>query len=117
MLDFGFDTRQASLGLLSLIVGNFCAIILWVVLEKAVTSSEEKLPGKVFQPEKRLYAGVIGGLLMCLAEIWFALAGRPGGSWVNLVATGIPLGCGAFALFLSTIAYIIDIYPAEVVAS
>ncbi|KEY81983.1 MFS polyamine transporter [Aspergillus fumigatus] len=99
MLDYGFGTRQASLGLLSLIVGNFCAIILWVVLEKAVTSSEEKLPGKVFQPEKRLYAGVIGGLLMCLAEIWFALAGRPGGSWVNLVATGIPLGCGAFALF------------------
>lgn len=70
MLDYGFGTRQASLGLLSLIVGNFCAIILWVVLEKAVTSSEEKLPGKVFQPEKRLYAGVIGGLLMCLAEIW-----------------------------------------------
>lgn len=70
MLDYGFGTRQASLGLLSLIVGNFCAIILWVVLEKAVTLSEEKLPGKVFQPEKRLYAGVIGGLLMCLAEIW-----------------------------------------------
>ncbi|RHZ62845.1 hypothetical protein CDV55_105833 [Aspergillus turcosus] len=117
MLDYGFDTRQASLGLLSQIVGNFCAIILWVVLEKAATSSEEKLPGKVFQPERHLYAGVIGGLLMCLAEIWFALAGRPGGTWVNLVATGIPLGCGAFALFLSTIAYIIDIYPAEVVAS
>ena len=70
MLDYGFDTRQASLGLLSQIVGNFCAIILWVVLEKAATSSEEKLPGKVFQPERHLYAGVIGGLLMCLAEIW-----------------------------------------------
>jgi hypothetical protein len=41
-----------------------------VVLEKAVTSSEEISPRKVFQPEKRLYAGAIGGLLMCLAEIW-----------------------------------------------
>lgn len=69
MLDYGFDKRQASLGLFSLIIGNFCAIILCVVLEKA-TSSEEKTPGKVFQPEKRLYAGVIGGLLMSLAEIW-----------------------------------------------
>ncbi|KAH1373607.1 hypothetical protein KXX22_007161, partial [Aspergillus fumigatus] len=69
MLDYGFDTRQASLGLLSQIIGNFCAIILWVVLEKAATSLEEKLPGKVFQPERHLYAGVIGGLLMCLAEI------------------------------------------------
>jgi MFS family permease len=70
MLDYGFDTRQASVSLLSLIVGNFCATILCVVLERAVTSSEEKSSGKVFQPEKRLYAGVIGGLLMCLAEIW-----------------------------------------------
>jgi hypothetical protein len=70
MLDYGFDTRQASLSLLSLIVGNFCATILCVVLERAVTSSEEKSLGKVFQPEKRLYAGVIGGFLMCLAEIW-----------------------------------------------
>lgn len=70
ILDFGFNTQQASLGLLSLIIGNFCVIILWVVLEKAVTLLEEKLPGKVFQPEKHLYVGVIGGLLMCLAEIW-----------------------------------------------
>ncbi|KAF4219056.1 hypothetical protein CNMCM5878_003911 [Aspergillus fumigatiaffinis] len=117
ILDYGFHTRQASLGLLSLMVGYFCAIILCVVLEIAMTSSEEKSPSKVLQPEKRLYAGVIGGLLMCLAEIWFALAARPGGSWVNLVATGIPLGCGVFALFLSAVAYIIDIYPAEAVAS
>jgi hypothetical protein len=70
ILDYGFDTRQASLGLLSLMVGYFCAIVLFVVLEKAVISSEEKSPSKVLQPEKRLYAGVIGGLLMCLAEIW-----------------------------------------------
>lgn len=70
MLDYEFDTRQASLGLLSLIVGNFCAIILCVALEKAVTSSKEESPDMIFQPEKRLYAGVIGALLMCLAEIW-----------------------------------------------
>jgi MFS family permease len=69
MLDYGFDKGQASLGLLSLIVGNFCAIILCVVVEKTI-SPEEKSPGKIIQPEKRLYAGVIGGLLMCLAEIW-----------------------------------------------
>jgi hypothetical protein len=38
-------------------------------VEKAI-SPEEKSPGRIIQPEKRLYAGVIGGLLMCLAEIW-----------------------------------------------
>ncbi|KAH8435421.1 putative MFS polyamine transporter [Aspergillus melleus] len=98
---YQFDAKKASLSLLSLVIGYFCAIIMCVHFDKRFcprngTGSMDHVP-----PEKRLYAGMVGSILMLLGEVWYALAARQGGHWAVVVAAGIPLGWGVFALFVS----------------
>ncbi|KAL6228655.1 major facilitator superfamily domain-containing protein [Aspergillus navahoensis] len=92
-MDYGFDTKHASL---CLIVGYFCALCLYI---------------------KRLYVATLGGFLLLVGEVWYAAGASRGGHWAILVSAGISLGCGVLALFLSSVTYITDIYSAKVVAS
>jgi MFS family permease len=67
-MDYGFNTKQASLCLLSLIVGYFCALCLYVAFDKCFFTSRNHAVSPV--PEKRLYVAILGGFLLLLGEIW-----------------------------------------------
>ncbi|KAL5364295.1 major facilitator superfamily domain-containing protein [Aspergillus floccosus] len=98
---YGFDTQQASTCLLSLVIGYSCAILMCSAFERIFCSTRSPTPDDTVIPEKKLYAGIAGNILMVVGEAWYALAARQGGNWAVLVAAGIPLGWGVFALFVT----------------
>jgi MFS family permease len=67
-MDYGFDTKQASLCLLSLIVGYFCALCLYIGFDKYFFTSKNDTVSPV--PEKRLYVATLGGFLLLVGEVW-----------------------------------------------
>lgn len=67
---YQFDARQASLSLLSLVIGYFCAIIMCVYFDKRFCSSKGTAPMDHVPPEKRLYAGIVGSILILVGEVW-----------------------------------------------
>ncbi|KAL4862111.1 hypothetical protein BDV12DRAFT_190646 [Aspergillus spectabilis] len=107
--EYQFDEQEASLSYLSLISGYIFAIILCIMIERISDAAE--------CPEKQLYSSIAGGVLLLVGEIWYALAAHFEAGWPILIAAGVPVGSGAFMLFLSAILYISRIYRADVVSS
>ncbi|KAF3391545.1 Polyamine transporter 4 [Penicillium rolfsii] len=116
-LDYGFDLRQAGLGFISVIIGYLMAIITFLVFDRTLYAKASRATGGEPAPEHRLYAGMVGSILLPVGLFWNAWEAHQGGHWAALVAAGIPFGWGAFSLFLSTIVYMAQVYRAEAVAS
>ncbi|KAL6230305.1 major facilitator superfamily domain-containing protein [Aspergillus navahoensis] len=93
---YHFDSQEASMSYLSLVLGYVLAIALCVLMER--------ISGATDCPEKALYGSIAGGILLLLGEIWYALAARLEARWSVLVAAGISVGSGAFALFTCPLA-------------
>ncbi|RDH26638.1 major facilitator superfamily domain-containing protein [Aspergillus welwitschiae] len=116
-LDYAFHNPQSSLCLLSLAIGYFCAILLFLMLEAVIRMRLKSCQQRLSRPEDGLIPGIAGGVLLLAGETWYAFSARRGASWAVFVAAGIPIGGGAFMLFLSAINYIMQVYDHRVVAS
>jgi hypothetical protein len=67
-MDYGFNIKQASLYLLSLIISYFYALYLYIAFNKYFFTLRNHAILPV--PEKRLYIAILGGFLLLLSEIW-----------------------------------------------
>ncbi|GFF49191.1 polyamine transporter 4 [Aspergillus udagawae] len=116
-LEYGFDLRHAGLGFISVVIGYVMAIITFLVFDSTLYAKALQAEGGDAAPEHRLYAGMMGSVLLPVGLFWNAWEAHRGGHWAALVAAGIPFGWGAFSLFLSTIIYMAQVYRAEAIAS
>jgi hypothetical protein len=110
--EYQFTDQEASLSYISLVLGYVFAIILFILIERVSEGGE--------CPEKQLHGSIAGGVLLLIGEIWsvtfsgaavflqsthkgrYALAAHLGAEWPVMIAAGIPVGSGAFMLFVST---------------
>ncbi|KAL2859215.1 major facilitator superfamily domain-containing protein [Aspergillus pseudodeflectus] len=114
---YGFNEKHARLALLSPIIGYFCAAVIFMVLHATVYKRATKVAGGMAAPEHRLYIGMVGSVFLPAGLFWYAWEAHSGGHWAALVASGIFLGIGAFAILLSSIIYMVDVYRSGSVAS
>ncbi|KAL4886864.1 putative MFS polyamine transporter [Aspergillus karnatakaensis] len=115
--NYGFDAKQSGLSFISPIIGYLVAAVMFIVLDKTVYQRATHAAGGMAAPEHRLYIGMVGSVFLPAGLFWYAWEAHPGGNWASLVASGIFLGIGAFAILLSSIIYMVDVYRSGSVAS
>lgn len=116
-LEYGFNSRQVGLAFLSVIIGYCLANVMFGAFDMTLYAKARRAAGGMPAPEHRLYSGMVGSIFIPVGLFWYAWAAHRGGHWAAVVASGIPFGFGAFALFLSTISYLVDTYQAGLAAS
>ncbi|KDN69300.1 putative major facilitator superfamily transporter [Colletotrichum sublineola] len=112
---YGFNLRQVGLSFISVIIGYILAVFVYGFLDARFRVPAVR--AGTATPEQRLYAALVGSVLLPVGLFWYAWAAREGGNWAALVAAGIPFGLGAFSLFLSVITYMVDFYGPKAAAS
>ncbi|KAG9249060.1 putative polyamine transporter 4 [Calycina marina] len=68
-------------------------------------------------PEHRLYASMLGSIMLPIGLFWFAWSPRKDVHWIVPVLGGVPFGWGCLAIFISAITYIVEVYTADISAS
>jgi MFS family permease len=68
---YGFETREASLCFLGLILGYSLAIMMFIVMEKTIVGSKRLTSDGRTTPERRLYSGIFGAVLLLVGELWY----------------------------------------------
>ncbi|KAL4892960.1 putative MFS polyamine transporter [Aspergillus ambiguus] len=100
-LEYSFDFRHAGLSFISVIIGYMMAIISFLVFDRTLYAKALRAAGGDPAPEHRLYAGMMGSVLLPVGLFWNAWEAHRGGHWAALVAAGVPFGWGAFSLFVT----------------
>ncbi|QGA18471.1 hypothetical protein EYB26_006156 [Talaromyces marneffei] len=117
-LDYRFTNREVGLAFISVVIGYFLAVVMYMVIERTLYDrAVRNAPNGHPAPEHRLYAGMAGSIFVPIGLFWYAWAAHPGGHWAAAVASGIPFGLGAFVLFLSSITYLVESYGTAAAAS
>ncbi|GAM91579.1 hypothetical protein ANO11243_096310 [Dothideomycetidae sp. 11243] len=133
---YHFNLQQVGLSFIAVVIGYILASLLFRVCDRiAIRRTAKTHPDQEPPPERRLYAALPGSVFIPIGLFWYAWEAHAGGHWARLVAAGIPLGLGAFSIFvrtrlptascwpyadlsqLSTITYLVDIYKARAAAS
>ncbi|KAK1585459.1 major facilitator superfamily transporter [Colletotrichum navitas] len=96
---YGSNPRQVGLSFISIIIGYMLAALVYGFLDARFRMPAVR--AGTATPEQRLYAALVGSVLIPFGLFWYAWEAREGGNWAALVAAGIPFGLGAFCLFVS----------------
>ncbi|KAH7310527.1 major facilitator superfamily domain-containing protein [Stachybotrys elegans] len=113
---YGFDAKQIGLCYIPVIVGFLLAVVVFAYFDVTKYQKELQRSNHV-APEHRLYAALFGSWMVTVGLFWFAWAPRESVHWIAPVLAGLPMGCGTLTGFLSSIAYIVDVYGSSNSAS
>jgi hypothetical protein len=112
---YGFNTGQSGLVFLAIAVGNIIAYLLFILIDRLtfrpmILAAKPKANGNLAPPEVRLYAAMIGAILLPISLFWFAWTARPSIHWICPVIASIPFATGNLLVFYSAMLYMIDTY-------
>lgn len=117
---YNFDRTQQGLSFLGLIVGCLVGPASLIIDDKIVrtrrkakqsdpdlekTGSPKKSP-----PESRLHGAMFGGVLLSVGLFWFAWTARSDISYLSPIFASVLITWGALTVYVSTSAYVIDVY-------
>jgi MFS family permease len=117
---YHFNEKEVGLTFLGILVGFLSAVASFgafdaTLYKKAVAEAATR--GKRPAPEHRLYAAMLGSIMLPIGLWWFAWTPRESVHWIVPVLAGVPFGWGTLAIFLSVTTYLVDVYGAESGAS
>ena len=103
---YDFDVEQTGLTFLAIGIGCILASISVVFIDRQVyrkqlTQSRLRDEDGAVAPEHRLYAAMIGSILIPLGLFWFAWTAREEVHWMSPVAAAVPFAWGNLCVFVS----------------
>ncbi|KFY30305.1 hypothetical protein V493_02003 [Pseudogymnoascus sp. VKM F-4281 (FW-2241)] len=114
---YHFNAREVGLAFTGILPGFLLAIAVFGAFDKTIYAKARDAANGKPAPEHRLYAAMLGSLLMPIGLFWFAWSARESVHWIVPVLSGIPFGCGMLAIFLSSTTYLMDVYRSSTGAS
>ncbi|KAH8816576.1 putative polyamine transporter 4 [Xylogone sp. PMI_703] len=117
---YNFDSKQIGLTFIGIMIGYFFAIATFGFFDKRIYAKEAAkaaAQGRKPAPEHRLYAAMVGSVLLPIGLFWFAWSPNKSTHWIVPTLAGIPFGWGCLAIVLSATIYLVDVYQAENSAS
>lgn len=103
---YGFNPRESGLAILSVVVGYFLAVLMFLIFTKTLyMAAARRAPDGRPAPEHRLYTAMAGSVLLPAALFWAAWSAEENGNWAVHIASGIFLGIGSLSLFVSSISH------------
>lgn len=118
---YNFDLTQQGLSFLGLIAGCIVGPISLIVDDKIVRARRKsKQPAHDVEkrsesrgkpaPESRLHGAIFGGVLLPVGLFWFAWTARSDISYLSPIFASVLITWGALTVYVSTSAYVIDVY-------
>ncbi|KAH7184943.1 major facilitator superfamily domain-containing protein [Fusarium flagelliforme] len=103
---YQFDARQIGLCYIGLIIGILLGLVTFAVFDATIYQKQVARTGDRVPPEHRLYAALVGSILVPIGLFWYAWAPDPSVHWIVPVMAGVPFAWGTMASFLSCLAYL-----------
>ncbi|KAH8592657.1 putative polyamine transporter 4 [Bisporella sp. PMI_857] len=111
---YDFNQKEIGLAFLGILVGFLLGVATFGVFDATLYSKAgAKSPNGVPEPEHRLYAAMLGSLMLPIGLFWFAWAPNPNVHWIVPVFAGVPFGWGSLSTFIAATTYQIDVYGAQ----
>ncbi|CAG9945027.1 unnamed protein product [Clonostachys rosea f. rosea IK726] len=115
---YRFDVEQCGLVFLSVVIGCFLGLITIVLCDKLIYQKKvNQFPPNKVPPEHRLYAAMVGSLVLPIGLFWFGWSARAGVSWASPAAAISFFAWGNISIFITTFQYKTDTYTGNVIAS
>lgn len=123
---YHFTSGQSGLVFIGIFVGLILASIIFISIDrlyykpkslKAIRAGKGTLRDLVLEPEDRMYAAIVGSLMLPISLFWFAWTARPDIHWIVPIVGTIFFGCGNMLVFFAAVMYQIDAYGAMAGAS
>ena len=70
MVEYGFDSRQAGLSFLSIVIGYLLATFLFGVFDKTLYAKARSAANGLPAPEHRLYSALVGSFFLPIGLFW-----------------------------------------------
>lgn len=114
-----YHLNQIQIGFIfvGILVGFILAIITFGLFDITIYRKEERRCQGSPAPEHRLYNAMLGSILLPISLFWFALAPSANTHWVIPALSGIPFGWATLSIFISTTAYLVEVYQTTSSAS
>lgn len=109
---YGFNSRQTGLTFLGLLIGFLLAVATFGLFDATLYRRAALRANGRPAPEHRLYAALLGSLLLPIGLFWFAWAPSRSVHWIVPVLAGVPFGWGCLSIFISATTYLVDVYGA-----
>ncbi|KAH8646559.1 putative polyamine transporter 4 [Tricladium varicosporioides] len=110
---YHFNQKEIGLTFLGILVGFFCAVATFSVFDVTIYKKEAAKVGGKPAPEHRLYAAMVGSVMLPIGLFWFAWSPSKSVHWIVPVLAGVPFGWGTLAIFISVTTYLVDVYQAH----
>jgi MFS family permease len=115
---YNFSTGQSGLVFLGIAVGTGTSAIIVIVIDRLIYVPKARqwiangtaATGPSLPPEERMYAAMVGSILLPTSLFWFAWTARSSIHWIVPILACIPFGCGNLLVFGSATLYQIDTY-------
>lgn len=97
---YGFDQKQVGLAFIGILIGFFCGIAIFGFFDAKIYRKEAAKSNGKPAPEHRLYASMVGSILLPAGLFWFAWAPNKNVHWIVPVLAGLPFGCASISIFV-----------------
>ncbi|CAG8935270.1 unnamed protein product [Penicillium salamii] len=117
---YSFTIEQSGLIFLAIVIGSVLGaftVVLFDVLFYRHRSAKLTGQSHPFAPELRLYPSMIGSIGLPTGLFWFGWTSHANISWACPTVAVLVFSWGNMCIFLSMTQYIMDSYPAHLVAS
>ena len=104
----GWRPELGSLPFLAIFVGFIFACIILGVFDKAFYQKRLHQRHGAILPEDRIPPILLGGIILPAGLFWLGWTAHA--PWSVQVLAGVPIGIGIMLLYMSSIAYLIDVY-------
>jgi MFS family permease len=114
---YHFNAKETGLTFLGILVGFLFAVASFGIFDATLyRTAAVKAKGKP-APEHRLYAAMLGSVMLPIGLFWFAWSPMKDVHWIVPVLAGVPFGWGCLSIFISATTYLVDVYMAANSAS
>jgi hypothetical protein len=101
-LVYHFNQKEVGLTFLGILVGFILAVISFAIFDATLYAKALKKANGTPAPEHRLYAAMLGSIMLPIGLFWFAWAPRENVHWIVPVLAGVPFGWGSLDIFVSS---------------
>ncbi|RKF79575.1 Polyamine transporter 4 [Golovinomyces cichoracearum] len=107
---YHFNMIKVGTTFLGILVGFVFALISFAIFDITIYRKESIRCHGEPAPEHRLYNAMLGSLLLPIGLFWFAWTPSVNNHWILPVLAGVPFGWGTLGIFISSTAYLVDVY-------
>jgi hypothetical protein len=97
---YHFNQKEIGLTFIGILVGFIFAVMTFGIFDATLYRKASVKANGHPAPEHRLYAAMLGSIMLPIGLFWFAWAPNKDVHWIVPVLAGVPFGWGCLAIFV-----------------